>query len=94
MGLVGDIRMGTRNEERSSQLPVLGLNVMMGVTAVDEIGAGVFSFDVGLQLLRLREILAAQMALRSTSVRIGRTAVRPMHIQISRSQETLHPSIR
>merc|ERR1740128_193188 len=59
------------------------------IIAMDEIGAGVFGFDVGLQLLRLREIFAAQMALGSTSVGIGRASVRPMHVQIGRSQETL-----
>jgi hypothetical protein len=61
----------------------------MDVTAVIKVGAAVFCLDVGLELLRLGEIFAAQMALRSASVRIGRTAVGPVNIQVSWSQKTL-----
>ena len=56
---------------------------------MSEIAAGVFGFDVRLQFLRLRKVFAADVALRSTAIRIGRTAVCPMHVQISRSQKAL-----
>ena len=65
------------------------LNENLCVTAVIKVGAAVFCLDVGLELLRLGEIFAAQMALRSASVRIGRTAVGPVNIQVSWSQKTL-----
>ncbi len=58
-------------------------------TAVTEIAPGVFSFDVSFQLLRSRKILSTKMALRTTSVRIGRTAVGPVNIEISWPQKAL-----
>lgn len=58
-------------------------------TAMSEIAAGVFGFDVSLEFLRLRKIFATDVALRAATVGIGRAAVRPMNVQISRSQETL-----
>lgn len=45
-----------------------------------EIAAGVFSFNVSLEFLRLRKIFATYMALRAATVWIGRTAVRPMNV--------------
>ena len=75
-GVAGKVQVNSLNKRRRS-------------TAMSEIAAGVFGFDVSLEFLRLRKIFAADMALRAATVGIGRAAVGPMDVQISRSQETL-----
>ena len=61
---------------------------------MSEIAAGMFGFNVSLEFLRLRKIFATDMALRAATFGIGRAAVRPMNVQISRSQETLSKKIK
>jgi hypothetical protein len=77
--VLGKVQVNSLNKRRRS----------CSCTAMSEIAAGVFGFDVSLEFLRLRKIFATDVALRAATVGIGRAAVRPMNVQISRSQETL-----